>query len=256
MSDPEERKFLRPEDIAARLDVATATVNAWMVSGELPFNEIAGERFVLMPAFERFVEHRDTGVTIEEQAERYIGPGFDGGIDPQTELYRAYVQDPERQAVARADHLELLRSEEQPRWSRPALRSRYSMTAEHLQRMMRGDPDTSPEFTEKEREEYRLIRLAHQDDTDMDLSPQYAPLLRDVQDRLGAMYPRLYHPEQFLPGEVTYPLDAAEVRLVLIALGIPAADATAPPYVSDVGYFARDVVRAAYEALFPRQPPR
>ena len=81
MSNPEERKFLRPQDIAARLDVAADTVNMWMVSGELPFIEIAGERFVLMPAFERFVERRDTGVTIEEQAERYIGPGFDGDAD-------------------------------------------------------------------------------------------------------------------------------------------------------------------------------
>ena len=121
---------------------------------------------------------------------------------------------------------------------------------------MRGEPDTSPEFTEKEREEYRLILLAHREDEDMDLSPQYAPLLRAVQGQLGAVYPRLYHPEQFLPGEVTYPLDAAEVRLVQIALGVPAADATAPSYVSDLGYFARDAVRAAYDALFLRQPPR
>lgn len=77
---------LRPSDIAERLGVETSTVYRWIKSGELPSIEVAGSKYVLIPAYERFVERHKKGVTIEEQAERYIGPGFveeyEGEFDP------------------------------------------------------------------------------------------------------------------------------------------------------------------------------
>lgn len=68
---------LRPGDIAERLAVEPSTVYRWIRSGELPAFEIAGAKYVLVSAYERFLERREKGVTIEEQAERYIGDGFE-----------------------------------------------------------------------------------------------------------------------------------------------------------------------------------
>lgn len=115
------------------------------------------------------------------------------------------------------------------------------------------DVEVPDEFTAAERDEYRSIRLHHLADQDMDLSPAYAPLLRDLKDRLGhdRVNTVLWHPERFLPSEMTYPLDAAEARRVMIALGVAEADLTMPMGASDHGYYARDVVRAAHHSLFP-----
>lgn len=68
---------LKPGDIAERLAVEPSTVYRWIRSGELPAFELAGTKYVLVSAYERFLERREKGVTIEEQAERYIGPGFE-----------------------------------------------------------------------------------------------------------------------------------------------------------------------------------
>lgn len=74
---------LKPGDIAARLAVQPSTVYRWIKSGELPAVEVAGAKYVLVTAYERFVERHKKGVTIEEQAERYIGSGVevDGEVD-------------------------------------------------------------------------------------------------------------------------------------------------------------------------------
>lgn len=69
---------MTPGAIAEHLAVPFAQVVEWMQSGELPFIEIEGERGVLSTAFERFEERYRHGVTIEEQAARYIGEGFEG----------------------------------------------------------------------------------------------------------------------------------------------------------------------------------
>lgn len=68
---------LKPGDIAERLAVEPSTVYRWIRSGELPAFELVGTKYVLVSAYERFLERRDKGVTIEEQAERYIGAGFE-----------------------------------------------------------------------------------------------------------------------------------------------------------------------------------
>ncbi len=68
--------MLKPGDIAKRLGVEPSTVYRWIRSGELPAFDVAGAKYVLVGALERFLERRDKGVTIEEQAERDIGPGF------------------------------------------------------------------------------------------------------------------------------------------------------------------------------------
>lgn len=68
---------LKPSDIARRLDVEASTVYRWMRSGELPAIDVAGAKYVLIPAYERFLERRNRGVTIEQQAERHIGAGFE-----------------------------------------------------------------------------------------------------------------------------------------------------------------------------------
>ncbi len=74
---------LKPSDIAARLDVEPSTVYRWIKSGELPAIDVAGAKYVLIPAYERFVERHTKGVTIEAQAERFIGSGVDvaGEVD-------------------------------------------------------------------------------------------------------------------------------------------------------------------------------
>lgn len=68
---------LKPGDIAQRLAVEPSTVYRWIRSGELPAFELAGTKYVLVSAYERFLERREKGVTIEEQAERYLGAGFE-----------------------------------------------------------------------------------------------------------------------------------------------------------------------------------
>lgn len=72
-----ETAALKPGDIARRLEIEPSTVYRWIRSGELPAIELAGAKYVLVSAFERFLERRRKDVTIEEQAGRYIGAGFD-----------------------------------------------------------------------------------------------------------------------------------------------------------------------------------
>lgn len=74
---------LKPSDIAERLAVEPSTVYRWIRSGELPAIEVGGAKYVLIPAYERFVERHKKRVTIEEQAERYIGSGVEveGEVD-------------------------------------------------------------------------------------------------------------------------------------------------------------------------------
>ena len=68
---------LRPSDVATRSGVEVSTVYRWIRSGELPAIEVAGAKYVLVLAYERFLERHKKGVTIEQQAERYIGSGFE-----------------------------------------------------------------------------------------------------------------------------------------------------------------------------------
>ncbi len=77
---------LRPSDIAERLAVEPSTVYRWIKSGELPAIEIAGAKYVLIPAYERFVERHKKGVTIEEQAKRDIGLGFEMEYEGEFDL--------------------------------------------------------------------------------------------------------------------------------------------------------------------------
>lgn len=78
-----EQVTLKPRQIAQRLGVQPSTVYRWLKSGELPFFEIGGTKYILVGAFERFVERREKGVTIEEQAARDIGEGIvlEGEVD-------------------------------------------------------------------------------------------------------------------------------------------------------------------------------
>lgn len=68
---------LKPRDIADRLGVQRSTVYRWIRSGELPAIVVAGAKYVLIPAYERFVERYEKRATLEEQAARYIGEGVE-----------------------------------------------------------------------------------------------------------------------------------------------------------------------------------
>lgn len=68
---------LKPSDIAGRLGVQRSTVYRWIKSGELPAIVVAGAKYVLIPAYERFVERYEKRATLEEQAARYIGEGVE-----------------------------------------------------------------------------------------------------------------------------------------------------------------------------------
>ena len=68
---------LKPSDIATRLGVQRSTVYRWIKDEELPAIEVAGAKYVLIPAYERFVERYQKRATLEEQAARYIGEGVE-----------------------------------------------------------------------------------------------------------------------------------------------------------------------------------
>lgn len=67
---------LKASEVARRIGVERTTVYRWMNSGKLPFVEVGGTKFVLVGAFERFVERHSKRATLEEQAARYIGEGI------------------------------------------------------------------------------------------------------------------------------------------------------------------------------------
>lgn len=166
---------------------------------------------------------------------------------------------------------------------RAAVRSRVSMTRERLRRAMSGDRELRESLTAEERTEYRMVREELQADTDMDMDPRYAPLLESLKQRLGSrrVYEVVFHPEKFMPGEMTYPLSSDEAALLLAELltGItesdrevtpPAAwtlermieDGVLPPTPQIGGgslprnaYFARHIVAAAYRRLFVPERP-
>lgn len=163
---------------------------------------------------------------------------------------------------------------------RAALRSRISMTRERLRRAISGELDPKEDLSVEERAEYRKVREEIKADTDMDLDPDYAPLLQALKDRLGArrVYELVFHPEKTLPGEVTYPLDNDEAALLLAELlkgqgediAAPAAwtlermvEEGLLPQTPQVGggslprnaYFARHIAAAAYRILFVPERP-
>lgn len=78
-----KRELLTAEDIALRCGVTADKVHEWLKSGDLPGIVLEGKSYVTLPAFERFEERHLTGITLEEQAERYIGAGFEveGEVD-------------------------------------------------------------------------------------------------------------------------------------------------------------------------------
>lgn len=166
---------------------------------------------------------------------------------------------------------------------RAALRSRIAMTRERLRRAISGELDPREDLTPEERAEYRAVREEIQADTDMDMDPDYAPLLEALKERLGArrVYELVFHPEKVLADEVTYPLrnDEAAVLLAELLKGIkengrevapPAAwtlermvEERLLPTTPQIGggslprnaYFARHIVAAAYRSLFVPERP-
>lgn len=160
---------------------------------------------------------------------------------------------------------------------RAAQRVRISMTRERLQRVVAGEIDRQ-QLSEEERAELRRVREETQADTDMDLDPAYAPLLKALEERLGAhrVYDVVFHPEKVLEGEVTYPLVKDEAAALLTELlkgeGVSAPEAwtldrmikedllPAAPQIGGASlprsaYFARHIVAAAYRTLFVAEKP-
>ena len=151
--------------------------------------------------------------------------------------------------------------------------ARLSMTRERLRRPL-SDPGALADLSEDERREYRAVRREIQADLDMDQDPDFGPLLAALEEKLGQkrVYETVFHPERFLPGEVTYPISADEVAQVLKRLGIEGLEAWTIERLVDDGllppppqagggslprnaYFARHVVAAAYRALFVSEKP-
>lgn len=151
--------------------------------------------------------------------------------------------------------------------------ARLSMTRERLRRPL-SDPGALADLSEDERREYRAVRREIQADLDMDQDPDFGPLLAALEEKLGQkrVYETVFHPERFLPNEVTYPISADEVAQVLKRLGVEGLEAWTIERLVDDGllppppqagggslprnaYFARHVVAAAYRALFVSEKP-
>lgn len=166
---------------------------------------------------------------------------------------------------------------------RAAQVSRSSMTRARLRRSL-NDPEAFEQLTPEERMEQRVVREEIQADTDMDLDPAYSPLLRALNERLGRrrVYGLVFHPEQTLTGEVTYPLTNDEAASLLAELLEGEMDgggtAVKPPEAWTLermveerllpptprigggslprnAYFARHIVAASYRVLFVREKP-
>lgn len=160
---------------------------------------------------------------------------------------------------------------------RVAERARLSMTRERLQRAIAGDIERA-ELSAEELADLRLIRQAIQADLDMDLDPAYKDALAALRERLGErrIYNILVRPEQVLPGEVTYPVTQEEAALLVGALLegqtlksparwtldrmaeddlLPAVIYIGGGKLPRKGYFARDIVAAAYRTLFLDERP-
>lgn len=131
---------VKPGDIAIRLDVEPSTVYRWIRTGELPAFEVAGAKYILAPAYERFLERHKKGVTLEEQAQRHIGPGFDeeyeGEFDPLEGLslpIRVPSADHDRGPISPAAAIEDARG--QLRQQLDALEARFGAPSERIHRL-------------------------------------------------------------------------------------------------------------------------
>lgn len=134
-----EQVTLKPRQIAQRLGVQPSTVYRWLKSGELPFFEIGGTKYILVGAFERFVERREKGVTIEEQAARYIGEGImvEGEVDILAGLSfppsgTRHIAEDDESAASSLDATAAAR--ERLRTDLAAYETRYGVTSEHVHR--------------------------------------------------------------------------------------------------------------------------
>jgi len=133
---------LKPSDIADRLGVETSTVYRWIRSGELPVIEVAGAKYVLLPVYERFVERHKKHATIEEQAARYIGQGFEGknegefepleGLNLPVQIAQAPVPSGVL-AAASAEGIEDVRVDLKQRLD--AFEARYHVASERVHRL-------------------------------------------------------------------------------------------------------------------------
>lgn len=133
---------LKPGDIATRLDVEPSTVYRWMRDGELASIEVAGAKYVLATAYERFLERRNKGVTIEEQAERHIGAGFveeyDGEFDPLEGL-SSPIQPRSGVAASPADVIDDARARFREQLDQ--LEARFGVPSERIHRLrVEGQP--------------------------------------------------------------------------------------------------------------------
>lgn len=130
---------LRPSDIAERLAVEPSTVYRWIKSGELPAIEIAGAKYVLIPAYERFVERHKKGVAIEEQAKRDIGPGFEmeyeGEFDPLEGLRLPIAQASAPSGVPGSPTLVIEDVRVQLRQQLDTLEARFQIPSERVHRL-------------------------------------------------------------------------------------------------------------------------
>lgn len=142
-----EKSALKPSQVAKRLGVEPSTVYRWLKSGELPFFEIGGTKYVLVAAYERFVERREKGVTIEEQAARYIGEGIvvEGEVDVLAGL--SFPRAGTRHIAERDDPVETslqaaAAARGRLRADLDAYEARYGVTSEHVHReyLIEGHP--------------------------------------------------------------------------------------------------------------------
>lgn len=134
-----EQVTLKPRQIAQRLGVQPSTVYRWLKSGELPFFEIGGTKYILVGAFERFVERREKGVTIEEQAARDIGEGIvvEGEVDilaglSFTQAGTRHIAEDDDNAVSSLEAAAAAR--ERLRADLDAYEARYGVRSEHVHR--------------------------------------------------------------------------------------------------------------------------
>lgn len=129
-----ESVALKPRDIAARLGVERSTVYRWIKSGELPTITVAGAKYVLAPAYERFVERYQKRATIEEQAARYIGEGEEvEGTVPVPRLRTRAEHELTREGPSTGLPADELR--EQLRRQLATFEQRFNVSSEHVHRV-------------------------------------------------------------------------------------------------------------------------
>lgn len=159
------------------------------------------------------------------------------------------------------------------RRTRLELLSRHSKTSEALGRALERELDRTERPTREEQAEQRWLSWNLRDEGTMELEEEMPSVLRRVREQVGErrVSDVIFHPERFLPGGVTFPLDLAEAGLLLAALFSQPDDRPSPWTLAEMtetliasnplypfsrqplnAYYAATILYAAEQLLFDR----